>query len=68
MGKILEKIKQHTKVSDAFKDSDGVWVYLKDGWGVDGCPGEHCIVEDRVADAYRKVKSAVPCSCKQCKP
>lgn len=68
-GKTLAVIQADPRVSDAFTDSDGTWVYLKDGWGVAGCLGEHIIVEDRVATAARKVRQGlIPCYCQQCKP
>jgi hypothetical protein len=67
MGKILATIQADPRVSEALKDSDGIWVYLKRGWQVGGCPGEHIIVEDRVADAKRKLGYLVPCNCKECR-
>lgn len=66
MSKMLKQIQDDPRVSEAFRDSDGYWVYLKAGWS-NGNPCEHIIVEDRVADVKRKMGWIVPCACKECK-
>ena len=65
MGKTLEKIRSDPRVSEVYADSDGVWIYLRNGWG-NGNPQEHIIVEDTVTEAYRKMRNILPCSCEQC--
>lgn len=66
MSKMLQRIQADPRVSEAFHDSDGYWVYLKGGYG-NGNPGEHIIVEDRIADVARKMREIVPCGCKECR-
>lgn len=66
MSKMLKRIQADPRVSEAFHDSDGYWVYLKAGWG-NGNPCEHIIAEDRIADVASKMRGVVPCDCKECK-
>ena len=36
-------------VADAFKDDDGIWIYLKDGWNADRMDFDcHVIHEDTI--------------------
>jgi hypothetical protein len=67
MTKALARIKAHPAVSDAFSDSDGTWIYLRAGFGVAGCFGEHIMVEDTVSQALRRLGDIQPCSCKECR-
>jgi hypothetical protein len=66
MSKMLKQIQADPRVSEAFHDSDGYWVYLKAGWS-NGNPCEHIIAEDRIADVKSKMRGIVPCGCKECK-
>lgn len=51
-------------IQEEYRDVDGYWIYLKYGWVV---PGDaHGIVENSNREAYAKLKSVVPCSCKEC--
>lgn len=55
-----------TRVDDAEKDEDGVWIYLKDGWQDSTNPTCHTIHEDTWKDAIAVLKATEPCSCKGC--
>jgi len=65
MGKMFQRVKDDPRVSDAFRDSDGYWVYLKAGWD-NGNPSEHVIVEDRNSDVVQKMRGLRTCVCQEC--
>lgn len=52
------------KVADrTWKDSDGFWILLKDGFHIDGV---HAIREDTKRAAIAQVKNVRPCACIDC--
>lgn len=56
--------KNPTKISDAFVDIDGVWVYLCAGWCRDFA--SHIIHTDTVKEALAEFQDIGPCDCEQC--
>ena len=52
MGNILNYIPKRAwpAVSDAWQDSDGYWVMLREGWHVKDYFAEHTIHEDTLAE------------------
>lgn len=54
------------RVAAAWKDEDGVWIELRDGWQ-DSCnPTCHTICEDTWQAAIAVLKATEPCNCKDC--
>jgi hypothetical protein len=52
------------KIRGWYKDSDGYWINLKDGWQWQGCHGVH---EWNVRDAMASFAQVEPCDCDDCK-
>lgn len=51
-------------IQEEYRDADGYWIYLKNGWRI---PGDaHGIVENTKRQARAKLADAVPCDCKEC--
>ena len=53
-------------IANEYRDSDGYWIELKDGWENGADPGTHGIVEDTKAQAYSTLRLARPCDCGEC--
>jgi hypothetical protein len=53
------------RIANEYRDSDGYWIEMADGWCDDS--GAHGIVEDTKRAAYDKLRSvARPCRCAEC--
>jgi hypothetical protein len=71
-GKLPRGLGQYRKrITDYFKDSDGVWVYYVPGWKreIDHVHFSHVDPEDgeTLQDLIEDVKSAVKCTCVDCR-
>lgn len=49
--------------SETWKDSDGHWILLKDGYQIDGV---HAIHESTEKKALRRLRDVRPCCCIDC--
>ena len=49
---------RHAAILDAYRDSDGYWIRLKDGWHVEAYSAEQTIHEDTISE-LRKVISRI---------
>ena len=47
--------KFHIAISDIFKDSDGYWIFLKDGW-LDSVNQCHVIHTDTIAELKEEIR------------
>lgn len=54
------------KIRHEYRDGDGYWIDLEDGWQNGNDPGAHSIVEDNKRKAYQTLKNAKPCYCPSC--
>ena len=64
MGKPLASYipaKHRDKIEEIYRDSDGIWVFLKDGWGTITM-GEDCHVihEDTIKQVLEVMKGIIP--------
>ena len=42
---------KHDGIADCFRDEDGIWIWLKDGWNADRMDSEcHVICEDTIKE------------------
>ena len=57
----LKKIKEDARVLEAYEDTDGCWIYLRDGFPSMEDPMQKCwtIHEDSWSAAYRKLNQYV---------
>lgn len=55
------------RIASEYRDSDGYWIELADGWQNGNDPGTHGIVEETKGAAYQTLKMARPCECEDCK-
>lgn len=65
----LDQLRQHPAVLRIYRDSDGIWVDLKDGYrnGFDEPRGAlHGIHENTVRDVLMRVSGIVSCDCPEC--
>lgn len=44
---------------------DGYFIYTKNGWNC-GDTGLHCIAEDTLVEARRRLSMILPCDCEDC--
>lgn len=67
---MLQEMRAHAGVQDAYQDSDGWWLDLRAGWTntADDRPGAlHGFHEDSVRVLYSKFRGGVqPCTCGDC--
>ena len=56
--KTQQAISQDKRIASIARDSDGCWIYLKEGFTVN--MGESAIVEDTWANAAAKLKDVMP--------
>lgn len=56
-----EKVVENSPVS--YEGEDGIWLYLRNGWQLDGA---HCVHEWTVRDLLREFKRVRPCACNEC--
>lgn len=54
------------RIKNEYRDSDGYWIELADGWENGADPGTHGIVEDTKREAYRTLTMARRCRCADC--
>lgn len=52
-------------IQEEYRDSDGYWIYLKNGWRIRG--DAHGIVENSKREARAKLADAIPCNCAECR-
>jgi len=53
-------------ILDEYRDSDGYWINLRDGFQNGSDPGTHAIHEDTKTAAYSKLSMVRPCACAEC--
>jgi hypothetical protein len=54
----------HAPVLDEYRDDDGYWINLRDGFHIDGA---HAIHESTKARARKRLKDVRPCACADCR-
>lgn len=59
--------KLRATIAHEYRDSDGYWIELTDGWQNGDDPGTHGIVEDTKTAAYATLANVKPCDCGECK-
>jgi hypothetical protein len=67
--KTLDKLAAHPGVATIYRDSDGIWVDLRNGWKntYDEPRGAlHGIHEDTVRSVLLRAGNIVPCDCEDC--
>ena len=63
--KSLNVVNNDPRVSEAFQDDDGIWIWLHPGFTSDPY-GAHDVHEYTVGVALEKYRRIEPCACDQC--
>jgi hypothetical protein len=66
MSATLARLKQDPRVADAFRDSDGYWVWMRPGWTADPRDA-HDIHEDTIRAVLARFRGVQPCACDGCR-
>lgn len=65
IGMRIPKMYQN-RIIDIYRDDDGIWVTLADGWCYDQ-QGQHIIHEDTKTEVMKAIRWTEPCHCDECK-
>jgi len=64
--KTLNRLGTDPRVSNIYRDSDGIWCELADGFQNGTDPGTHAIHEDTARDVISSASLIQPCGCDEC--